>query len=401
MRAALDHGPIARSTVARIAGLSPAAVSRQCAELIRRGLLREIPDPHPPAGRPHIPVDIDTEQAVVCGAHIALRHTTLAVLDLRGRVLARDRIPHPAARDPVRVLDQVAAALPPFLASTAMASTAMASTAMARAGRHRVAGIGVATGGWVDSGAGVIAGHPLLGWHDIPVRDQLEQLTGLPVRVDGHARAMVRAEELFGDQRARSSAVHLFAGNVVDAAFAVGGSVHHGPRSAAGAVAHLTVPGRTDPCECGAAGCLQAVASDGALTAQAAAAGIGPAGTAPVSPLANPLVSPLAALLTAARAGDTRAMDLFRRRAQAIGAAVATLLGMLNPGVFIVAEAGVMHLPGCLDALRAEVRVRCPHWPWDDSPEPPVIASSFGDDVLAVAAGTVMLAEIYADPSTI
>jgi predicted NBD/HSP70 family sugar kinase len=395
MRAALDHGPIARSTVARIAGLSPAAVSRQCAELIRRGLLREIPDPHPPAGRPHIPVDIDTEQAVVCGAHIALRHTTLAVLDLRGRVLARDRIPHPAARDPVRVLDQVAAALPAFLAAAAMGSTGMGSTGMGGTGRHRVAGIGVATGGWVDSGAGVIAGHPLLGWHDIHVRDQLEQLTGLPVRVDGHARAMVRAEELFGDQRARSSAIHLFAGNVVDAAFAVGGSVHHGPRSGAGAVAHLTVPGRTDPCECGAAGCLQAVASDGALAAQAVAAGIEPADSGPA---ANP---PLTSLLAAARAGDTRAMDLFRRRAQAIGAAVATLLGMLNPGVLIVAEAGVMHLPGCLEVLRAEVRVRCPHWPWDDSPEPPVIASSFGDDVLAIAAGTVMLAEIYADPSAI
>ena len=71
---------------------------------------------------------------------------------------------------------------------------------------------------------------------------------------------------------------------------------------------------------------------------------------------------------------------------------------MLNPGVLIVAEAGVITLPGCLDVLRAEVRDR---WPQDGSPEPPVIASSFGRDVLAVAAGTVMLAEIYADPVSI
>jgi predicted NBD/HSP70 family sugar kinase len=398
MRAALDHGPVARSTIARIAGLSPAAVSRQCTELIRRDLLREMRGPHPPAGRPHMPVDIDTEQAVVCGAHIALRHTTLAILDLRGQVLARVRIPHRAACQAELVLGELGAAIPSFVA--------------AATGR-RVLGIGVATGGWVDSGAGVIVGHPLLGWRDVRVRDQLEQLTGLPVRVDGHARAMVRAEELFGDRRARSSAVHLFAGNVVDAAFAVGGTVHHGPRSAAGAIAHLAVPGRTDPCECGATGCLQAVASDGALAAQAAAAGIGPAGIAPagiapggiapggIAPAGDPAGSPVAALLAAAEAGDPRADELFRRRARAIGAAAATLRGMLNPGVLIVAEAGVMLLPGCLDVLRAEVRDRCPHWPWDGSPEPPVIASSFGRDVLAVAAGTVMLAEIYADPAAI
>ena len=224
----------------------------------------------------------------------------------------------------------------------------------------------------------MIAGHPLLGWHNVHVRDQLEQLTGLPVRVDGHARAMVRAEELFGDRRARSSAVHLFAGNVVDAAFAVGGTVQHGPRSASGSVAHLPVPGRTDPCECGGTGCLQAVASDRALAAQAG--------------------QPAASLLAAAGAGDASAAAVFRRRARAIGAAAATLLGMLNPGVLIVAEAGVITLPGCLDVLRAEVRDR---WPQDGSPEPPVIASSFGRDVLAVAAGTVMLAEIYADPVSI
>ena len=359
MRAVLDHGPVARSTVARIAGLSPAAVSRQCATLIRSGLLREIPGPHPPAGRPHIPVDIDTEQTVVCGAHIAVRHTTLAVLDLRGQVLARERIPHPAGQDPGLVLGELAAAVPPVLAGTG----------------RRALGMGVATGGWVDSVAGVIAGHPLLGWHDVHVRDQLEQLTGLPVRLDGHARAMVRAEELFGDRRARSSAVHLFAGNVVDAAFAVGGTVQHGPRSASGSVAHLPVPGRTDPCECGRAGCLQAVASDRALAAQAG--------------------QPAASLLAAAGAGDAGAAAVFRRRARAIGAAAATLLGMLNPGVLIVAEAGVITLPGCLDVLRAEVRDRRPR---DGSPEPPVVASSFGRDVLAVAAGTVMLAEIYADP---
>ena len=136
-------------------------------------------------------------------------------------------------------------------------------------------GLGIATGGWVDPVAGVVAGHPLLGWRDVAVRDQLEQLTGLPVRVDGHARAMVRAEELFGDHRARSSAVHLFAGNVVDAAFAVGGSGSTA-RGRQRRIAHLPVPGRAEPCGCGRTGCLQAVVSETTLAARAAAERIVP-----------------------------------------------------------------------------------------------------------------------------
>ena len=44
LQAALDHGPVARSTVARLAGLSPAAVSRLCAGLDRAGLVRDAPE---------------------------------------------------------------------------------------------------------------------------------------------------------------------------------------------------------------------------------------------------------------------------------------------------------------------------------------------------------------------
>lgn len=40
----LDHGPIARSTIARRTGLSPAAVTGHAAELTELGLLRELPE---------------------------------------------------------------------------------------------------------------------------------------------------------------------------------------------------------------------------------------------------------------------------------------------------------------------------------------------------------------------
>jgi predicted NBD/HSP70 family sugar kinase len=370
MLAALDHGPVARSTVARLAGLSPAAVSRQCAELRRRGLLRDVmasastgriqqrADKIP--GRPHVPVDIDTSGPVVCGLHIAVAQATLSLVDLRGRVLAREQIPH-VARDPARVLARIAARLPAFAGTP-----------------RRVLGVGVATGGWVDPGEGVIVDHPVLGWRDVPVRDLLERQIGLPVRADGHSRALAQAEQLFGDVRARSSVVHLFVGNVVDAAFAVGGVLQHGPRSAAGSIAHVPVPGRHDPCTCGRHGCLQAVVSETALARRAARSDV----------IAN---GGFRTLLDAARAGDPRAGLIFRQRARAVGSAAAVLVGMLNPEVLIVVEAGATHLPGCLEVLRAEVRR-------GSRGDTEVISTSFGGNVLPVAAGAVMLSAVYADP---
>ena len=260
----------------------------------------------------------------------------------------------------------------------------------------------MATGGWVDPEAGAIVDHPLLGWRDVAVREPLERRTGLPVRVDGHSRALARAEQLFGDQRARSSVVHLFVGNVVDAAFAVGGVVQHGPRSAAGAIAHLPVPGRAEPCGCGRTGCLQAVVSETTLAARAAAERIVPTPS-------------FEALVDAAVAGDSRAVGLLLERARVLGAAAAVLLDLLNPEVLVIVEAGAMRVPGCLDTLRAEARARVRGGSAPDGSgrddgarddgardgaEPPVVATSFGRDVLHVAAGAVMLSQVYADPLT-
>jgi predicted NBD/HSP70 family sugar kinase len=369
LRAVLDHGPIARSTIARLAGLSPAAVSKLSAELIASGLLRESLQAAGPraVGRPHVPIDIDTSRMLACGLHIAIPHATLTVLDLRGRVIARERLPH---RDTgaSAILSRVARRVPGFLAEHT-------------AGRA-VVGLGVATGGWVDQADGVIVDQPLLGWRHVPARQLLADATGLQVQVDNHARAVISAEQLYGDPRTRTSAVHLLVGNVIDAAFTTGGAIHHGPQSAAGAVAHLPLPGRDERCRCGRRGCLQAVISSRELAVRAARDGITPR-------------LDFNAALAAARRGDQRAADLFRERARLLGTAAALLLDLLNPEVLVVTEQGIRHLPECLELLRAQVRARSR---LGSDPGRAVVAASFHDDALAVAAGAVILAPLFASP---
>lgn len=366
--AVLDHGPVPRSTIARLAGLSPASAGRYCTDLVRAGLVREVPRQggRNGAGRPHVPVDISDER-VVCALHIGALTSTLAMVDLRGRVIARESHPHdgqPAAG----VLTRVAQRIPGFAAG--------------HAPRGQPLGLGVASGGWVDPAAGVVVDHPALGWRDVPARDLLAETTGLLVRIDSHARALIKAEQLFGDRRSRDSVVHMFVGNVVDAAFATGGTVHTGPRSAAGSVAHLPVGERLGTCRCGQSGCLQAAVGDDAIARRAASAGI----------IAKPS---FLALLASARAGTAGAVCLMRERARLVGRAAAMLLDMLNPDVLVVAEAGAIRLPGCLDVMRAEVAERSRTC---RDPGRVVVATSFGGDVLPVSAGAVMLDAVYADP---
>lgn len=366
--AILDHGPVPRSTIARLTGLSPAAVSGLGADLLDAGLIREVPraGARHGAGRPHVPVDLNDGRPAVVGLHIGASACTLSVVDLRGRVIARESRPHDGRRA-AEVLRRAAARIPGFAAD--------------RAPGRELLGLGAATGGWVDPVAGVVVDHPALGWRGVPVAELLEGIAGLPVRIDSHARALIKAEQLFGDRRSRTSVVHVFVGNVVDAAFATGGRVHEGPGSAAGSVAHLPVGGPTGECGCGQRGCLQASVRADTLARRAAEAGI----------IEEPS---FAALMASAGAGVADAVAVMRDRERLIGRAAAMLLDVLNPEVLVVAEPGLILLPGCLDALRAEVAARS-RTCRDVSR---VVPTSFAGDVLPVSAGAAMLDAIYSDP---
>ncbi|MEV4947314.1 ROK family transcriptional regulator [Streptomyces sp. NPDC053755] len=371
--AILDHGPVARSTVARLTGLSPAAVSGHCAVLLSRGLIREGQETAGPRGlgRPHVPVEVDADRYLVAGAHVAVAHTTLSLMDLRGRVVAEERRPHVSTQAGA-VLEGLAARLPGLVAAHGTGRTVLA--------------LGAATGHWVDPGAGVVVRHPQLGWRGVAVRDILADATGLPVHVDSHARALARAEQLVGQAATRASAVLLFVGAVVDAAFVTAGVVHQGPRSGAGNVAHLPVGGPADgdgasPCVCGVPGCLQSAVAEPEMVRLAAAAGL----RAPSFP----------ALLERALEGEPRAREVFLRRARLVGRAAAVLVDMFDPEVLVVVEPGAGRLPECLAALRAEVAERS--WVCDD-PERRVLPSSFTGSVLATAGPAVALGALYDDP---
>ncbi|MFD7261412.1 ROK family protein [Streptomyces sp. NPDC059874] len=389
LRTVLAHGPVARSAIAPLCGLSPAAVSRQANGLLRSGLLRELPGPAASgAGRPRIPLDLHTGPVggpVAAGLHIGVPAATFSLVDLRGTLLARRTSPHQAPTptpgpgpDPADIADRLAAFLREF-----------------DTGRPLL-GVGVALGGWVRPGDGTVVRHEALGWRDRPLGAELAERLRLPVSVDNHARAVAHAEILFGRPEARRSLVHLFIGNVVDAAFGIEGTVHQGPGAAAGDVAHLPVPGSRTVCPCGRVGCLQATASDTVLGAEAVRRGIVP------EPSVNLLVD-------AAATGDPRADRLLRERARAVGGAAAVLLDVFNPAVMVVTELSSVLHDGYLDEIRAAAAAASRTGGGSGGAggtngsvgvgPARIVSPHAGPAVLPGAAATVLLGPLFRDPS--
>ncbi|MFF4397346.1 ROK family transcriptional regulator [Streptomyces sp. NPDC001480] len=360
LRAVLHRGPLARTAIIRRTGLSAAAVSRHTAELLALGLVWQPPRPEqrPRPGRPRIPLDIDTSHHVVAGVHLAVPRLTFSLTDLRGRVIARERVPRQS--EPGAVLHDLAVRLPGFLRRYTKGCS--------------VLGLGVVTGGRVDPDAGVLVENAALGWRDVPLRRLLQPVVRLPVHVESHARALARAELLFGTVGG-GDLVHLSVGNAVDAAIATGGDLLQGRGHGAGGVAHLPVPGSVTPCPCGRTGCLQVSVADRTVAERAVAAGI----TAHAD---------LRLLLRAARKGDERAVELCRSRLRMVAGAVRPMLDVISPDVLVLTEAVTLHLPELLAELRSELG-GAGHL---------VRAGSFGTDTLSMASVAPVLNAVYQDP---
>ncbi|MEU8620756.1 ROK family transcriptional regulator [Streptomyces sp. NPDC048623] len=372
LRTVLDHGPLARSAIARHSGLSPAAVSRQATDLLRYGLLRELPERAETAGpgRPQIPVDLHLGGVggpVAGGVHFGVDVSSFGLVDLRGRLVGRRRLAH-AGADPRVLPASVSREFRAFLAQ--------------HLGNRPLLGIGAAVGGWVDPDRGRVVRHDALGWAHRPLAAELARCLGVPtVRVDNHARAVAQSEILFGRPEARRSLVHLFVGNVVDAALGIAGVVHQGPGSAAGEVAHLPVPDSTTPCTCGRSGCLAATASNRALGEAAYRRGIVPE---PDTFL----------VVDAAATGDRRADRLLRERARAVGRAIALLLDVLNPDLVVVTELASLLDPCYLEEIQGAA-VDLSHV--CDDPER-IVTPHAGPAAMPVAAGTVLLSPLFRNP---
>ncbi len=394
-----QRGPVARDAITTLTGLSIATVNRQVSALLDAQLLRERPDLAVAGaiGRPRIPVEINHEPYLTLGVHIGARTTSIVAVDLFGRTLDAVETPTPGGT--------------PTVALAALADSARRY--LARWHRRRPLWVGVATGGVVDSTAGLVD-HPRLGWSQAPVGAVLASALGVPVSVASHVDAMAGAELLLAARQARradrTSSLYVYARETVGFALVIGGQVHT-PASGPGTITGLPV--HSDLLAGGCAS-LEAAVSDEAVVAAARGMGILPPargagnvsparGAGNVSPARgagilasagpNSTTAALARLARQDRDGRSAgARELLVERARVLGGAVALLRDLLNPDDVVVGGQAFTEYPEGLPDVRAAFDTHSVLGSRD------IRVTAFGNRVQEAGAGVVSLSSLYADP---
>ncbi len=212
---------------------------------------------------------------------------------------------------------------------------------------ERVAGIGIGCPGPLDLDNGVVLETPNLGWRDVPVCDLLESQFGVPVVLSNDVDAGVYGEYRLGAAQDARCVVGLFPGTGIGGGCVAGGEIWRGKRLSCFEVGHMCVQPEGPLCGCGRRGCLEAVASRLAVSAECAKAAY--RGQAPhLLRLAGTDLANIrsGALAEAIQLGDTVVDQIVREAARKLGCASGAIINLIAPDVLLLGGGMVEALPG-------------------------------------------------------
>jgi glucokinase len=128
--------------------------------------------------------------------------------------------------------------------------------------------VGVGSAGPMSRGGEEVSPLNIPQWRAFPLRRTLRDALGLPVYVDGDARALALAEGAYGAARNDSSYLSMVVSTGVGGGLVIDGELLDGDSGNAGHIGHLNVVPNGSLCSCGAFGCLEAEASGWSIEAR-------------------------------------------------------------------------------------------------------------------------------------
>jgi N-acetylglucosamine repressor len=376
-----SRGPLSRTEIARLSGLSLATVSGITAEFIQTGLVNEQGEGESSGGRRPVLLVLNPQAGFVVGVKLMEHAVTSALTDLNAQVLHHRITPLPAPEGkwrPEGVLPTVIQAIG-------------ATIAEAGVDRRLVLGIGVGMAGLVDGEAGVCRYSPFFDWQDAEIAAPIADSLGLPVYLENDVNTLTIAEQWFGYGHGVQHFVVVTVGRGVGAGIVVNGQFYRGAMGGAGEFGHITLLEGGPPCDCGKQGCLEALASDQAMVRQARAAmALGERTT-----MAKVETLTLESIVAAAEAGDELARRLLADSGHWLGIGISMLVNVLNPQMVIVGGEGVRAGEWRFGSMRKAVR--------DHSfdgliNELQIVIEPSGDKTWARGAASLVLQEIYRSP---
>ncbi|WHZ03199.1 ROK family transcriptional regulator [Neobacillus sp. YX16] len=298
----MEKEPISRADIAQVSGLHKATVSSLVNELLEEALIFESGPGESSGGRRPVILHFNKVAGYAVGIDIGVNYVLCVLTDLNGNILIEKnqsvkRTPYPSIMAIIQsMIQSIIDEMP--------------------ASRYGIIGIGVGVPGIVNKQGSILLA-PNLGWTNIQLKKDLEELFHVPIIIENEANAGAFGEQQFGAGQDFQNIVYISAGIGIGVGIILNKELYQGKNGFSGEMGHMIIDLNGKPCSCGSRGCWEAYASENALLE-----------------LANS--DSLESLIELAENGDETAQRLFGEIGTYLGYGINNIINTFNPDQVIL-----------------------------------------------------------------
>ena len=253
LKAIQQRGPIARSDLPEVIGVSGARITKLTAELLKLGLITERRFAEGKNGRPKVLLETKADAGIVIGTNLSgAGMLDISFVDLAANVRHRTKLQIGAHSELNNMADAIGDKIAEAIDDSPFAE-------------REIVRVGVSIPAVIDGANGTVHYMTMFPIPDSPAdfASRIAQRLNLPVTIENDNACLARAEHWFGN------AQHLSCFALVHVGFGIGSANYESGVPAVGTsginteIGHVKVDYGTNArqCYCGAKGCLNAYAS--------------------------------------------------------------------------------------------------------------------------------------------
>lgn len=300
----MEKEPISRADIAQVSGLNKATVSSLVNELLEEELIYESGPGESSGGRRPVILHFNKIAGYSIGIDIGVNYILCVLTDLKGNIVfEKNQTVHKTS-----------------YATTIEIVKEMIQSVIAEmpSSRYGIVGIGVGVPGIVNI-EGTVLLAPNLGWKNIQIKKDLEDVFHVLVIIENEANAGAFGEQQFGIGQNYQNIIYISAGIGIGVGIILNNELYQGKNGFSGEMGHMIIDINGKPCNCGSRGCWEVYASEQALLEKA-----------------GENSNSLEHLIQLANSDDKNAQNLFTEIGAYLGYGINNIINTFNPDQVII-----------------------------------------------------------------
>jgi glucokinase len=225
--------------------------------------------------------------------------------------------------------------------------------------KRNIEQIGIATAGQIEKGSNRILFSPNLGWHNVPLRDDIEKATGVKTHIENDVNAATYGEWKFGFGCVPKDVLGVFIGTGIGGGLVLDGKLYRGFSNVGAEVGHTILNPFGYRCSCGNNGCFEAYCGGWYITERVKKK-IREGYKGIIGDIINGDMMNLHAgtIEEAYSLGDECCVSVWREVIEYLGTGIASLVNLLNPEIIVLGGGVIYGTKHLIDDMKVVLNKR-------------------------------------------